>query len=618
MAGLEVQIGADTSDLTKKIKEAELALKELSQVKLDRIKLGLDTKEIDGNIKSVKKSLVDLKTVNKDTGNSFSAMAPKIANGSNSLMQFSRIAQDAPFGIMGIGNNITATAESFGHLVKETGSAGGALKAVASSMLGTGGILLAVSLVTSGLTYMSQNGLTVSDVFNKLSGTFDETAKSMADLNVEAAKNSAGGIAEMNAYVSTAKNVNLSMSDRLIAVKKLQDEYPAYFGNLSQETILNGNVAKAVKGVTDALINKAKAAAAVGKIVDLAEKEEIIQNKIADEVGRQSEMAGKSKKQNEEVLKIVNDVLRGNVKLSEILNNTSNRQSYLNAIQADALLRTSTSLKDLGSELRSNIALQDKYTQKVNESTAAQIKLETKPEKVVKAKKTYSTPQVIGIKSEIDSSGLKDLSGQVVQIAKNIQGAEGMITTSMGNINVAVDTSLIDLLEKMYKFNDQLSSIVTNGTVNALSGIGEAIGEAMSTGSNIIDAVGKSILGSMGAMLKDLGKATIAYGVGLIAIKAAIKNPYLAIAAGVAMVALGSVMSNAVSKSSSSALGGGGKSSGSGGSVNTGASYSSPASSGSYSSNGGGFGGTVVFEISGTSLIGVLNNSLDRNKRLGN
>ena len=109
MAGLEIQIGADSSDLQKKIKEAELALKELSQVKLERIKLGLDTKEINGNIASVKKSLNELKTVSKDTGSAIGGMAPKVANGGNALMQFSRIAQDAPYGIMGIGNNITAT-----------------------------------------------------------------------------------------------------------------------------------------------------------------------------------------------------------------------------------------------------------------------------------------------------------------------------------------------------------------------------------------------------------------------------------------------------------------------------------------------------------------------------
>ena len=40
MAGLEIQIGADSSDLQKKIKEAEFNLKELSKVKIEQIKQG--------------------------------------------------------------------------------------------------------------------------------------------------------------------------------------------------------------------------------------------------------------------------------------------------------------------------------------------------------------------------------------------------------------------------------------------------------------------------------------------------------------------------------------------------------------------------------------------------
>ena len=115
----------------------------------------------------------------------------------------------------------------------------------------------------------------------------------------------------------------------------------------------------------------------------------------------------------------------------------------------------------------------------------------------------------------------------------------------------------------------------------------------------------------MGSMLQELGKATIAYGVGLIAIKAAIKNPATAIAAGVAMVALGSMIGKAVAKSSS-VVGGDG-----GGGGSTGRDYTSPASSVSTGGGSGFTSGSVVFEISGTSLIGVLSNSLDKNSRLG-
>ena len=604
---LEVKIGADSSDLNKKIKEAELALKELSQVKLEQIKLGLDTKEINGNIASVKKSLNDLKTASKDSGNAIAGMAPKVANGGNALMQFSRIAQDAPYGIIGIGNNITATVEAFGYLKNETGSTGGALKAMASSIMGSGGILLAVSLVTTGLTYMSQQGLSVGDVIDKMTGNFDTARKAMQDMNAEVAKNSQAQITQVGAYVSAAKNINLSMSERLLAVKKLQDEYPGYFGNLSKEQILNGNVAGAVREVTKALVAKAKASSLVGKIVDLAEKEEGIQSKINDEILRQVKMSKMTNSEAFETARIINQVLKGNIAIGDVINKNGTRQQYLNSIQADAILKSNGLLGDLGAELRANVSEQDKYTRSVNNSLAATLDLEAK----AKSTKTKAAPKPTKYKNPNPNfnAGNGFIGGGIVN--PNL----GLVTPDLGVDEAAIAANeklrlALELQKKTIEdFNKELGSIVTNGTVNALAGIGESIGSALASGGNVIDAVGKSILGSMGSMLQELGKATIAYGVGLTAIKLAIKNPATAIAAGVAMVALGSMISKSVAKSSS-VVGGGG-------SVSTGASVSSPTSS---TGGGGGSsfqGGTVVFEISGQSLIGVLSNTLDKNRRLG-
>ena len=601
MAGLEISIGADSSDLQKKIKEAELALKELSQVKLERIKLGLDTKEINGNIASVKKSLNELKTVSKDTGSAIAGMAPRVASGSNALMQFSRIAQDAPYGIIGIGNNITATVEAFGYLKNSTGSTGGALKALAGSIMGSGGILLAVSLVTTAFTYMAQNGLSVGDVIDKMTGNFDTARKAMQDMNAEVAKNSQSQISSMNAYVSAAKNVNLSMNDRLIAVKKLQSEYPGYFGNLSKEQILNGNVAGAVRGVTQAIIAKAKATASVDKIVKLAEEEENIQSNIKNELAKVARGYQLNKK---EAFEFAKAVLEGRDAF-KLLEPYKRRAGFFDVANAVALNNT---LSKLDNQLISNRTKQDKLTDSINESTAAYIKLEDKAVKATgttkKAQEKYKNP------NPNFNAGNGFIGGGIVN--PNL----GLITPDLGVDEAAIAANeklrlALELQKKTIEdFNKELGSIVTSETVNALAGIGESIGSALASGGNVIDAVGKSILGSMGSMLQELGKATIAYGVGLIAVKTAIKNPTTAIAAGVAMVALGSMISKSVAKSSS-VVGGGG-------SVSTGASVSSPTSSTGSSSGGSSFqGGTVVFEISGQSLIGVLSNTLDKNRRLG-
>lgn len=609
MAGLQVQIGSDTSDFERGISDVERQLQTLERRREARVRIGADVGDLDRRITQTTANLTRLRSALNQTSTSAQNFNRQTANGSNTLTQFSRIAQDAPFGIMGIGNNLTATAEAFANLSRNAGGARAALSAVGQSLLGSGGILLAISLVTTGLTIMSQKGLTVSDVFAKLTGTFDENRAAMQKMNAEVAKNAQGDISGMNAYVAVAKDVNLSLEDRLIAVKKLQDEYPAYFGNLTKEQILQGNVASTVKEVTAALIARAKASALTERIVKLAEEEEQIRARINNVILEAARAAKLNVAQTA--------ILAGNFKA--LAENGGDFLTTIDKVGKEAnlpflvirgtLVRVLEGFRDLGAELRNNKAQQDRLTGSLEEQTKAQIKLEAVKEKA--AKKANVTSQVQGLDFKINTLGFIEAAQQLEQLADGTYVLENNIKSSLSRIPGYFDTSGQKALEKLQNFNKQLSQIVTSGTTTAISGIGEAIGSALANGGNIIDAVGKSLLSTIGSLLVDLGKATIAYGVGLLAIQTAIKNPYTAIAAGAALVIVGSAISTAVNKTASGMPGASGS--------NTGGNYSSPVSSASYGGGGSSFSGsgTVVFEISGTSLIGVLSNSLDRNSRLG-
>jgi hypothetical protein len=605
MAGgkLSVEIGADITDFEKKIKEVEFDIKELSKIKLDRLKVGLDTTEINSQIKDAKASLNSLKTAVKDTGQSFASATPKVANAGNTLTQFSRIAQDAPFGIIGIGNNITATAESFASLKNQTGSTGGALKALASSITGTGGILLGVSLLTTGLTLLAQSGLTVGDVIDKITGNFDEFSAALSKANEEAVKNSAAEISGMNSLVATAKNVNLSMKDRLIAVEELQKTYPGYFGNLTKEQILNGNVATAVKGVTDALIAKAKAQAYTNELVKLSQEEFKLEEKKFQLLAEKAKLEQSSAAKN-----------------AIALTAYGKNQDYV----VNAAIRNTRAIQDLDSqlsenakELEKNAEAQSKWTSRINENVAASIRL--KQEVAKPAKQTFNTPQVTGVTNAIipapllDVKGIAVLNGQVDAFGNKIKELPNVIKSSLVQIPDIIDEGAILMAEALLNFNNAATEIINNSIADTFAGLGSAIGTALATGGDVLQAVGKTLLSSLGTILTNMGQMAISIGVGLLGIKAALKslNPYVAIAAGVALIALGSFFS---SKSSSigNSIGGGGKTSGGTG---AGANNSSFTSSG-FSSRGDG-GGTVVFEIAGQKLIGVLNNTLNSNKRLG-
>lgn len=90
----------------------------------------------------------------------------------------------------------------------------------------------------------------------------------------------------------------------------------------------------------------------------------------------------------------------------------------------------------------------------------------------------------------------------------------------------------------------------------ALSGIGEALGNAIAGVGNF----GEDILKVVATFGKQLGEILIAQGVALLAAKFALKNPYTAIAAGVALVAISSALSSSISKAHSATVGGPGAS----------------------------------------------------------
>jgi hypothetical protein len=597
---LEVQIGADKTDFDKKIKEVEFDIKELSKVKLDRLKLGLDTTEINAQIKDAKNNLNQLKTTVRDTGQSFTGMAPKVANGGNALMQFSRIAQDAPFGIIGIGNNITATVEAFGHLKNSTGSAGGALKAMAASLAGSGGILLGVSLLTTGLTLLAQSGLSVSDVIDKITGNFDEFGASLNKVATESAKVSAQEIATVKALVSVAQDDVKSRKDRLIAVEELQSKYPAYFGNLDKEKILNGDLTSVTKELTKAIIARAEATALADKIGELASK------KLDLEIQKEKALLK---------LKKAQDALDNKVTVS------GGTVAGTTGLSAEGRLASATErVRDLNKEIAEIQDQQNKLAQKLNDKTSESIKLLEK--KAGKEVKTFNTPQVSGVPQLIvpaplfDTLGIATFNGQVDQFGNKIKELPNTIKASLGLARQATGIELAAFNVMWKDFGLRFSEIIETSFENTLIGFGETLGNALANGASVLESIGAFLLDSIGNTIRAVGAELVkmgvlaqAYAKVVLFMKKAFQNPVALAVAGVALVAIGSAISASAKRVG--AGGGGGVSGGSGSDANNSSFTSSGFSSRSSE------GGTVVFEIAGQKLVGVLSNTLNANRRLG-
>lgn len=236
----------------------------------------------------------------------------------------------------------------------------------------------------------------------------------------------------------------------------------------------------------------------------------------------------------------------------------------------------------------------------VKKAKGETVKIELPDFEVIQGKQNFNFLDTFG--NEVEN--VWNIEERFNQIAEQIANARPLITD-------ALEVSRLEWQLKMQEMNASISeawsNIMSSGIANGISDGAEAIGMAIANGDNVIASLGKSVLSTVGDIAIQLGKAAIAVGVGMIAIKAAFKNPLTAIAAGVALVALGAFIKGSVANIPS---GGGG-----GGYVPSGGGSGSQSYSSSFS--GGSGSGEVVFRISGNDLVGVLSRQQDKNSRLG-
>ena len=178
-----------------------------------------------------------------------------------------------------------------------------------------------------------------------------------------------------------------------------------------------------------------------------------------------------------------------------------------------------------------------------------------------------------------------------------------------------IDTSL--LKDKMGDLRAGLTEVaidISGMLTDLISSAFASLGDALVNGDNIIQSLGTALLGTLGGILAQLGEMAIGVGIGLEAIKKALStlNPIVAIAAGAALVALGSMFSAGARKLSQSIGGSGGGYSSAPSLRNTEPSYGPSEYRGPYRDDF-----RVEFKIGSNELVGVLDTANQRRNRLG-
>lgn len=207
------------------------------------------------------------------------------------------------------------------------------------------------------------------------------------------------------------------------------------------------------------------------------------------------------------------------------------------------------------------------------------------------------------------------------------------VTVDFSGVNRGLVTGLTEQKAKvitlMQEMNDGITQSINSSVANMAGGFVEMLG-AMASGTMGMGDVAKGLISMLGDMAVQVGKIAISTGIAMLGIKKAFSNPFTAIAAGIALVALGGLVKGRLAKATGGD--GGGRTAFAKGGI-----VSSPTNAifGEYPSAGrgnpevvaplnslksmlgdiGGSGGQVVFEIQGDKLYGVLNNYDKRQNR---
>ena len=299
-------------------------------------------------------------TATSQLGTAFKKMPNASGQATMALSNLSRVAQDAPYGFMGIANNINPLLESFQRLQASSGSTSSALKAMGSALIGPAGIGLAVGVVSSLIVSFGD------EIINFVSQTSSADV-ALSKFNTTMSKSVGEAQAEIDKLVilnGIVDDTTRSTTERERALAQLKNTYK---GNLELQALDIQDGAKlkiVIDSIAEALKRKAMAQAFATVIAEEEAKKVRLQIQSFEEM--RGSVGGVTK-----AYEFVKAAIMGAGSAMSIVDlNTTLANKALNQ-NAQSIKDVDANLLQLNTQYKAVISDQIKFNDTTNLSTSA-------------------------------------------------------------------------------------------------------------------------------------------------------------------------------------------------------------------------------------------------------
>ena len=501
-------------------------------------------------------------------------------------MSIQQVARELPAfsysistGFMAISNNLPILADTIAQIRKENAvlAASGqqvvpVWRQVASSLLSW------QTAMSVGITLLTVYGTQIVEaISNQLSfgKTVDENAESQKQLNdawKTGVENAQKELTSLKVLYSAATDDTRSRKERLDAVKQLQTEYPAYFENLSNESIMAGNAADAytrlAQSLTDAAIARAsmdKMTENATKLLDLNDQKEALEKQLAPAKALRDQLMntpiigeGGAQALNNSIIRVA--------RLESSLKSVTSEIDALNAVNEKLSKGINVSSLFGGGkgstskELNTDLASIGGLTNKINELKEAQSRASAETAIDLEKEIQLYKERLNLLQLTIAKGVAGNLADDKYKKALDVPNLIGLDAPKMTlNIPVQFDTNRLRenfrIMQQMFSDSIKEMTVLSSEQITGLlSQSFASIGTAIASG-DVLESF-KSTLIMLMDMLQQFGTALIAAGVASEALKVVAWSGIGAIIAGGALVAATAAAKAALNKVTAFADGG--------------------------------------------------------------